>query len=65
MMVHLRPMKSAMSPAARAPTKVPSDRMETMSDWVEPLSEGLAGSLMRFCGSMIPMKALMPVTPLM
>ena len=32
MMVVRRPMKSAMSPAMRAPRKVPRDRMEVVKD---------------------------------
>lgn len=33
MMVQRRPMKSATSPAIRAPKKVPADRMDTINDF--------------------------------
>ena len=35
MMVVRRPVKSAISPAMRAPKKVPAERMETMRDFCQ------------------------------
>lgn len=44
--VHLRPMESATSPAARAPRKVPTDMMETMSDsWLDWRAVALGPSI--------------------
>jgi hypothetical protein len=57
MTVKRRPSQSAMSPAIRAPKKVPAERIEVMRDLCEEVRVVASGP------SIISMKTFMPITP--